>query len=197
MELEDSKTIQQWAGELGGVFTIADLKVALHADANTTLFRRIAKLVASGILIKIKRGVYATPTATLSAMSSRIEPNSYISTGTVLAQHALIGSIPVKRIQAVKVGRPRIYRFEQGVVEHLSIDPKYYFGFESHDGTLWATPEKAFLDVCYYYYKGKVFSFDPASDINYQDLDFAKITDFLARFDQRFISFFHSIWKVS
>lgn len=195
MALEDSKMIQQWAGDLDGVFTIADLKVVLHEDANTTLFRRIAKLVAAGILVKIKRGVYGTPTATLTAMSSRIEPDSYISTGTVLAQRAIIGSIPAKRIQAVKVGRPRIYRFEQGVIEHLSIDPKYHFGFESHNGTLWATPEKAFLDVCYYHYKGKVFSFDPASDINYQDLDFATITDYLTRFDQRFITFFRSTWK--
>ena len=195
MELDGSQTIQKWAQDLDGVFTIPDLKVALHENASTTLFRKIAKLVATGTLVKIKRGIYATPVATLTAMSSRIDPNSYISTGTVLAQRAIIGSIPAKRIQAVKVGRPRTYRFEQGVIEHLSIDPKYYFGFESRNGVLWATPEKAFLDVCYYRYKGKVFSFDPTSDINYQDLDFTIIANYLARFDQRFITFFNTIWK--
>jgi len=83
----------------------------------------------------------------------------------------------------------------KGVIEHLSIDPKYYFGFESRNGLLWATPEKAFLDVCYYRYKGKMFSFDPASDINYQDLDHSLITDYLARFDQRFVTYFSAIWK--
>lgn len=195
MELDGSQTIQKWAQDLDGVFTIPDLKVALHENASTTLFRKIAKLVATGTLVKIKRGIYATPVATLTAMSSRIDPNSYISTGTVLAQRAIIGSIPAKRIQAVKVGRPRTYCCDQGVIEHLSIDPKYYFGFESRNGVLWATPEKAFLDVCYYRYKGKVFSFDPTSDINYQDLDSTIIANYLTRFDQRFITFFNTIWK--
>jgi hypothetical protein len=38
------------------------------------------------MLFKVKRGIYATPEATLAAISNRIEPAAYISTGTVLAQ---------------------------------------------------------------------------------------------------------------
>lgn len=195
MEMDQYNAVQRWAKELDGVFCLADLKVVLDERADATLFRKLAKLVEAGALIKITRGFYATPTASLVTICSRIEPESYISTGTVLAQKALIGSIPARKVQAVKIGRPRIYQSELGTIEHLSIDPKLYFGFASLNGIRFATPEKAFLDVCYYYYKGKRFSFDPASDINLQGLDFNLVSSYLEKYDKRFVTFFNRIWR--
>lgn len=115
-------------------------------------------------LDKDKKSIYATPTATLETISSRIEPKSYISTGTVLAKKAIIGFVPALKVQAVKLGRPRIYKCKTGIIEHLSISPKLFFGFSAKNGKLVATPEKAFLDVCYFYFKGKRFSFEAMSD---------------------------------
>jgi len=195
MDINSYKAIQQWAKDLEGVFTIADLKVALNENAEATFYRKLDKLVNDGTLIKVKRGIYTTRDATLTTISSRIDPTSYISTGTVLAQKAIIGSIPARKVQAVKMGRPRTYRCELGIIEHLSINPKYYFGFRPLNGILQATPEKAYLDICYYCFKGKSFSFNPASDINIQDLDFGIIAGYLDRFDKRFVTFFNSIWK--
>jgi len=191
------KTIQTWAEDLGGVFTIADLKVAFDENTEVTLYRRLGKLVSAGVLIKVKRGMYATPEASLTTISSRIEPDSYISTGTILAQKAIIGSVPARRVQAVKMGRPRTYECELGIVEHLSIHPRLYFGFVPVNGMYQATPEKAFLDVCYFFYKGKKFSFDPAGDINTQDLDIEKIDDYLDKYDKRFVTFFNRMWRGS
>lgn len=187
---------QQWAGELDQVFTLADLKVVLNEQSVATFYRAVAALTENGALIKVKRGIYATPDAKLTDISSRIEPLSYISTGTVLAEKAIIGSIPARRVQAVKVGKPRTYRCETGVIEHLSIAPKLYFGFVSRDGKLVARPEKAFLDTCYYQFKGKRFSFDPASDVNMEDLDVPLIKEYLTKYDQRFITYFNTIWSL-
>jgi hypothetical protein len=195
MDINGYTAIQRWSSDLKGVFTISDLKVALEEDAEVTLFRKLSKLLDSRVLVKVKRGIYATPDAALTTISSRIDPNSYISTGTVLAQRAIIGSVPARRVQAVKTGRPRTYQCEQGIIEHLSIDPKYYFGFEPHRGLLWATPEKAFLDVCYYTFKRKTFSFDPISDVHRQDLDVDRINRYLEKYDQRFITFFNRLWN--
>ena len=75
--------IRQWADEMEGVFTLADLKVLLDEDSDATLFRKISGLVSKGELAKVKRGLYAVPGASLETVSSRIEPRSYISTGTV------------------------------------------------------------------------------------------------------------------
>ncbi|MCF7976104.1 MAG: type IV toxin-antitoxin system AbiEi family antitoxin domain-containing protein [Phycisphaerae bacterium] len=191
------KTIQMWAEDLGGVFTIADLKVAFDENTEVTLYRRLGKLIDAGVLVKVKRGMYATHEASLTTISSRIEPGSYISTGTILAQKAIIGSVPARRVQAVKMGRPRTYECELGIVDHLSIHPRLYFGYVPVNGMYQAIPEKAFLDVCYFFYKGKKFSFDPASDINTQDLDFETIDSYLDRYDKRFVTFFNRIWRGS
>ena len=190
MSVKSYKAIQRFSKELEGVFTLPDLKVILDEQTENTLFRAVRKFLESGDLIKIKRGFYATPDASLAAISCRIEPDSYISTGTVLAQNAIIGSIPARRIQAVKVGRPRTYKCQLGTIEHLSIAVHLYFGFNSINGRKIATKEKAFLDTCYYYYKGKTFSFDPATDINQADMDMQVVNLYLKKYDKHFVSFF-------
>jgi hypothetical protein len=195
MDIRKYKAMEEWADQLGGVFTIADLKVALDENAEATLYRSVAEMVSGEILIKVKRGIYATPKASLSTISNRIAPKSYISTGTVLARKAIIGSVPARRVQAVKLGRPRVYRCELGTIEHLSISPRLYFGFNSIAGELIASPEKAFLDVCYFTYRGRRFSFDPATDINMESLDFDTIEGYLELYDTRFVSFFNRIWR--
>ena len=106
MYAERYQSIGRWATELDGVFTLADLKVALEVDSQATLFRNLAEMTDKGVLVKVKRGLYAVPGASLEVISSRIEPQAYISTGTVLARHAIIGSIPARKVQAVKTGRP-------------------------------------------------------------------------------------------
>ena len=195
METTAYNSLQRWAYELDGVFTIADLKVALNNKVEDTTYKQLAMLVQSKGLIKVKRGMYATPEATLAAISHRINPGAYISTGTVLAQNMMIGSVPARRLQAVKVGPPRIYSFELGTIEHLSIHPKLNFGFIPVNGILYANREKAFLDTCYYHYKGKSFSFDPASDIHTQDLDWNQINRYLEHYDQRFVTYFNRLWR--
>ena len=190
MSRERYKAIQRYSKDLEGVFTLPDLKVIFDENTEITLFRAVRKLIEARDLIKVKRGIYAIPDASLAAISCRIEPASYISTGTVLAQNAIIGSIPARRIQAVKRGRPRIYKCQLGTIEHLSIAPHLYFGFDSIDGKKVANKEKAFLDVCYYYYKGKTFSFDPATDINQADIDMTVVNSYLKKYDKQFISFF-------
>ncbi len=195
MDINQYKAVQQWARDLDGVFAISDLKVLLDEQSNATCYRQLARLVETGTLIKIKQGIYSTPDASLTHISNKIAPNSYISTGTILAQNAIIGSIPAHRVQAVKTGRPRTYKCALGTIEHLSIDPRLFFGFSLLNGIRVATPEKAFLDVCYFFYKGKRFSFDPAEDINTHDLDFNIIAGYLKKYEKRFVTFFNQIWR--
>lgn len=195
MDMAKYKMIARWTDELHGVFTLADLKVALDEKAEPTLYRTVAEMVGNGTLIKVKRGIYATPEASLTTISSRIEPKAYISTGTVLASKAIIGSIPSRRVQAIKVGRPRTYRCALGTIEHLSICPHLYFGFSAVEGERIATQEKAFLDVCYFTYRGRRFSFDPDTDINLTGLDFDLIDRYLKVYDTRFVSFFNHHWR--
>jgi hypothetical protein len=196
MKSIDVKNIEKWASELNGVITLPDLKVVFSGQGEAALFKKLESAVKEHVLIKVKRGIYALPGAALEVISARINPDSYISTGTVLASKSITGSIPARRIQAVKIGRPRVYECETGIIEHLSISPDLYFGFESANGIHYATAEKAFLDVCYYYYKGRTFSFDPESDINTGVLKPDVIAGYLSKYDRRFVAFFRRIWKI-
>jgi len=54
-----------------------------------------------------------------------------------------------------------------------------------------ANKEKAFLDVLYYYYKGKTFSFNPDTDVNIEDVDMTVIDSCLKKYDKQFVSFFN------
>jgi hypothetical protein len=196
MDLKAYRMVDTWAKELDGVFALSDLKVLLSQQPEATLYRTVKDMVRQGALIKVKRGMYATPDAALPVISAKIAPDAYISTGTVLAAKAFIGSVPARKVQAVKIGRPRLYQCALGSIEHLSIDPRLYFGFIPVDGILTATPEKAFLDVCYFYYKGKRFSFDPATDIAVQGFDPGVISEFLKQYDPRFVAFFRTVWRL-
>ncbi len=195
MKAVDVQKIQQFGAEVDGILTMSDLRVLFSSVSDAALFKKLKVFVREGQLVKVKKGFYALPAASLAAISQRIEPASYISTGTVLAREAIIGSIPARRIQAVKVGRPRTYRCDLGVVEHLSIKSGLFFGYEVRDGIRYATPEKAFLDVCYFLFKGRTFSFDPVEDVSMDELDARLIRDYLAAYDQRFRTFFSSTWS--
>ena len=97
-------------------------------------------------------------------------------------------------LQMVKVGRPRTYQCEIGTIEFLSIEPKLFFGFDRIEAANRAHLEKAFLDTCYYAYRGKQFPFDAYSDINRDSMDEARLEQYLDAFDIRFQTYFKSNW---
>ena len=194
MKASDLQLIQGYAPALDGVFTMPDLKVLFGSSSEAALYKKLAALVGEGILIKVKRGIYALPSASLAVISSRISPASYISTGTVLARALVIGSIPERRIQAVKVGWPRTYKCELGTIEHLSIKPDLYFGFGNENGVRYACSEKAFLDACYFRMKGRRLSFDLTEDVNIEILDSRIVRRFLEAYDKTFVAHVRNMW---
>ena len=78
MDIGVYKAVQEWAEELDGVFTLADLRVVLGDVTEAALYKRLNRLVESETLVKVKRGLYATRDAALAAISNRIEPKAYI-----------------------------------------------------------------------------------------------------------------------
>ncbi len=196
MNYADQQRFQELAAQVDGVLTMSDIRVLFSRLGEDGIFKRLKALVREGALLKVKAGVYALPKASLAAISQRLARQSYVSTGTVLAESLAIGSIPARRLQAVKVGRPRTYRCALGIVEHLSIKEDLFFGYEERDGILYATPEKAFLDVCYFLSKGRRFSFDPVDDVNLGALDAKRLREYLRAFDRRFVSFFEARWSL-
>jgi len=192
--LKISQSLQKFSASQGGVFSIAELKNLISPNNKAILYRIIKCLEEAAVLRLFCRGFYVTEDFDIQILSQRICADSYISFGSVLAKNLIIGSTPEYRIQAVKKGQSRVYQNSEYRIEHFGITPELFTGYENINGVKVATPEKAFLDVLYYYQKGMKFSFDIYSDIDYNALDRRKIKQCLTLYkNKRFISFVNGV----
>ncbi len=163
--MQDTKRIAGYAHQMKGVFLTSDLSVLLQSSGKQ-LFDRISYLVDSGVLTRAVRGVYLAEGWRLEAVAARLNPESYITGPTVLAERMMIGTVPSNTLYCVKTGMPRSYAFEGRSIRFYSLQRSLFFGFEPKDGCHRATPEKALLDTLYFYLRGERYFFDLFSDVN-------------------------------
>jgi hypothetical protein len=188
--IADAQILGRLDAEQRGVFSRGDLQTAFGEVHPAAFARRINTLLNHGILRRFCRGWYVAEDFDLATLSQRIAPDSYISFGTVLASHLIIGPNPESRIVAVKTGRPRRYVFEGFTIEHVSVAPDLLFGFLTDGGIRYAEPEKAFIDTLYFHLRGRRYPFDIYSDMVIHKLDGGKVRDYLGRYrNPRFVAF--------
>ena len=192
--LKISQKLLELSDSQGGVFSLADLKNLIASRSKAALYRILSELEASDILKQFCRGFYVTKNFNIQVLSQRICSDSYISFGSVLAKHLIIGSVPTYRIMAVKLGTTKKYSNAEYIIEQFQITEKLFMGFENIDGINIATPEKAFLDTLYFYQRGMKFSFDIYSDIDYGALNRKRIDEYLEVFtNKKYISFVNGV----
>jgi hypothetical protein len=179
-----------WASRMGGVFFINDLKNLFNHDSEVQLYRRIIVFEKSGVLQRIKQGFYVTENFDPELLACRIYPDSYISFGNILAKELIIGSVPEKTIYLVKAGRNKLFTSPTVTLVYFGTAQDFQFGSINRNGKRYATPEKAFLDILYFYQKGHTFSFDIFNDIDISRLDTKKIESWLKHYkNPNYISF--------
>ena len=123
-------------------------------------------------------------------LSSKLNENSYISFGYVLANELAIGSIPTYTLTCVKKGKARQYENTNIKIQYLTIDNNLFFGYKTINGVNYATLEKAFLDTLYFHQKGHVFSFNIYSDINISKVNINRINEYLQYYSNpKFVKF--------
>ena len=176
--------------KMQGVFSNSDLQAVFHQQTYSTFFYTLSNLEKHGILRRVKKGIYVTKEFSPLMLSARIDPNAYISMGTVLAQNGLIGTIPGRVLTAVRIGRNRTYRTADLEIRHFGVSRQLHFGFSINHGIKIADNEKAFIDLLYYRMKGAKYSFDELSDVDISLLDIAKCRRYLKAYrNKRFVSF--------
>ncbi len=185
----DLITIQNISTDLNGVFTISDLQVILNTPNTATLHNRIKRLIKFNIITRFSRGLYVAKEYSRDLLSSKLEPDSYISLGTVLAKNGLVGTAP-NQVSGVRVGRNREYKSEELVIKHYGISADLYFGFYVENGIKYADSEKAFLDTLYYHLRGHRYPFDPESDVDLDMLDHKRLEEYLLKYkNPKFVTF--------
>ena len=192
--LQISRKVEKYSKAQRGVFSLSDLKNLINPNNKDSFYRALAQLSEAGIISSFCRGFYVTPEFEIKVLSQRICPDSYISFGSVLAQHLIIGSIPTYRLRAVKLGPSKTYSNSEYSIEQYRIVPELFIGYENTNGVNIATPEKAFLDILYYYQKGMDFSYDIYSDIDYDAFDRKLIANYLREYKNKtYVAFVNGV----
>jgi hypothetical protein len=186
----DARALERLARVQRGVFTKADLSTLLADPHPAGFVRRVTALEEVGVLRRFCRGFYVTESFDLPTLSQRLAPRSYVSFGTVLARELLIGSRPERQLIAAKVGRTRTYVGLGYEIVHLHIAAHLDFGHAAVDGVQIADAEKAVLDTLYFHLRGRRYTFDVYSDIDFTKLDRRRLKAYLKRYrNPKFVAF--------
>lgn len=194
----DSALIDRFAVTQRGVFTKADLQILLAERHPAAFTRRVTALLRSGTLKRFSRGIYVHEPFDAPTLSQRLAPDSYISFGTVLARHLVIGTKPEHQLLAAKPGRAHVYTGPELEIVHVQIAPHLDFGHTVEQGVRWADPEKAALDTLYFHLRGRRYPFDVYSDLDTSRLDARRIQKYLKRYENpKFVSFARGVLELA
>lgn len=189
--------IIEFSPQMKGVFSIADLAGIIAGGTSLYNQRMINKLVRAGIISRVLKGFYVTKNCDLWTLSARINESSYVSMDSALAMHGLIGSIPQRSLSVVCKGRKRTINAPCGSIHFYSILPEFFFGFSKlSSGVSVADPEKAFIDLIYFYVKGASFLIDPLKDVNIEKINKNKLFIYLKKYkNPKFVKFMKSFFR--
>ena len=147
-----------------------------------------------GLLVKLRNQYYAFPECRQMLdfaryVANRIYSPSYISLHNALSFY---GMIPEEVVQLTSVTTLKTAKFENafGTFHYQNVKPSLYFGYEikttqNGRGLLFATPEKALLDLLYLnpFYKTEQDMEELRLDEDFMQNEFntTRLTDFLSR----------------
>ena len=151
-----------------------------------------------GLLVKLRNQYYAFPEYRQMPdfsryVANRIYSPSYISLHSALSFY---GMIPEEVVQLTSVTTLKTARFENdfGTFHYQNVKTPFYFGFEiktmqSGRGLLFATPEKALLDLLYLnpFYKTEQDMEELRLDEDYiqNELNLERLNDYLSKIESK------------
>jgi len=177
--LEYQQNLLKLGESVGGVFSLMELSSVFGESNKVSLHSIVSKFIESGILKRYCREIYTLANFDYTVLSAKIRQNSYISLGSALAMHRLIGTESPFQVFCIVQSKAAYYKGLPNI-SYYSLAKELYFGFVPNKrGALIAEPEKAVLDTLYFYLHGKKFYFNIFSDINYNMLDREKFFEYL------------------
>lgn len=189
--LQIAQEIGRLGTQMGGVFSSSDLANIIGGGSDLKNARAMRRLVRGGIVLRVRRGIYIVPGCDPWVLASRLAPRSYVTMESVLVKEGLIGTVPSGVVSAAQAARPRIFEAARVRIIIHSISKELLFGIERlPSGVRAADPEKAFLDLLYFYQKGARFPIDPLRDVRTEPLNRKRLQGYLKRYrNPNFVAF--------
>jgi predicted transcriptional regulator of viral defense system len=144
-------------GVLGGEAVIHSSILLSGREPAASVRRQLARWVASGRLLRLRRSFYAlaSPYRTAAvhpfSVANRLKPASYVSLQSALGHYGLIPEhVPV--VTCVTTGRPETLQTPLGTFSYRHVSRRLFFGYRASDlgggvSAFLAAPEKAILDL--------------------------------------------------
>ena len=142
------------------LFTPEMFAALFPQETMKTLLASLNRHVKSGLLKKVKKGLYAndrakcTPSRKLEALVPFLRPRAinYVSQESRLAELGVISQMPMNHLTLMTTGRSQTFKTAYGTIEftHTSRRPKSILEDAVTDqaaGLLQATPERALKDL--------------------------------------------------
>jgi len=178
-----SENLLRLGENVGGVLSLMELSSVFNESSRVSLHGIINKFIKAGILKRYCREIYTLVNFDSGVLSAKIRENSYISLGSALAMHRLIGTESPFQIFCIVQTKAAEYN---GVpsISYYKLSKELFFGAKPNKKGVWfAEPEKAALDTLYFYLHGKKFYFNIFGDINYSLLDKDKFFLYLEKYN--------------
>lgn len=142
-------------------FTVADLEKILKMERDV-LYVTLNRLTKSGVLIRLKRGVYQPEfqSLELEKTANELYYPSYLSFESALSRYGILSQIPYSLTFAT-TRTTKKQSLAGREVEYKQLKDELFFGYTLVTGIYVAEPEKAVLDQLYLMSKGRT-----VSDIN-------------------------------
>jgi predicted transcriptional regulator of viral defense system len=136
-------------------YNIADLEKILE-QKRKTLYVTLNRLVDSGVLLRLKRGVYkeAFDGIDYEKIANELYYPSYLSFESALSRYGVLSQIPFTLTFATNRRSKKIVLGNREV-EYSQLKDKLFFGYKLLNGFYIAEPEKALLDQLYMVGRGE------------------------------------------
>lgn len=177
-----------------GILARSDLEAFWGNRSTAGLQKRINTWIEAGFLRRICRGMYVGRTFDPWSLLARLYPDAAISTVSVLARSALVGTAPSEQVWATRLDASRDIVAGRTALHAWTLDPALMtFGIEKQGALHVATPEKAFLDTLYFHMHGRRFPFS-IEEIDVSRLDAALVERHLEHYrNLRFRAFVRGV----
>lgn len=189
-DIHDMESLTRLASAVGGVFSHGELSALYGIASPVLLNRKINRFVQAGVLRRFCRGIYICTSFNAEVLAQKVRPSSYLSLGTALAKHRMIGTEPRHQVFSIST-QPAAEFAGPPVLSYSKLDSSLMMGILIHNlGIRIADPAKALLDTLYFYQKGHRLFFQLYQDVDTSIVDREAYARYLAAYkNPRFQTF--------
>lgn len=161
-------------------FTSADLQKILQTNSARYAYVLVGRLAKAGVLEKVAKGYYllASQRPLDFELANLLYRPSYISLESALNFYGIMVQSP-QQVTSVTTKLTKKIMSGSKLFSYMHINQKHFSDYQSVDGFLIATPEKALIDTMYATALGR--SSLAIEELNLQSVDKTKVRELASR----------------